>query len=144
MSQRNPDDLSSLVDAASKEATRSGKARVPLREGAAQRPFRTLAMLVLAVAAVFSAYGIWTRIADPSAAKVSADLGQAIDLARASVEEVRKNTGALPETLPNASLASVVNYERRNTDYRLSASVVGVRVTIGWDGSKNIDMESGK
>lgn len=139
MSQRSPEDLSSLVDAASKEVVRQENARVSRQVRREGRTPSRLVMYGLVVAAAIGVYGLWTQVSNPSAAQVGADLGQALDLARASVEEARRSTGALPETLPNASLASVVYYERRSSDYRLSASVGGVRVMIEWDGSKKID-----
>ena len=146
MTTPNPDtnDLSSLVDAANREVSRVATPRVQRKQHRFNVPVSLLFAIALAGAAAFGAYQVFAYYAVPTVAKVGEDLAVAVDRARDSVEEVRKSTGALPESLPNAALASVVTYEARNTEYRLSASVGGVRVAIEWDGSKTVGKEMTK
>ena len=86
-----------------------------------------------------SIYSIWTQFAPPSADIVARDLERVIDTARDSVEKSKSETGQLPEVLPSASLGSVVRYERGQSDYQLSATMLGVRVTLARDGKKIVE-----
>ena len=142
MANPGPDDLSGLIDAASKEAAGASRAR-PRKIAPPPRPGKAVPFIAaaLAVLAVFGGYEVWIHYAGPTRSKLAADLGVAIDLARESVEAVRKSTGALPEALPNASLAAVVVYEPSGREYRLSASAGGVDVAIERDGSKSVNGE---
>jgi hypothetical protein len=46
----------------------------------------------------------------------------------------------LPDALPNASLAAVVQYEPDSNEYKLVATMMGVRVTLQKNGSKSTDV----
>lgn len=135
-------DLATLIDDAEREAAATARGR---SRSDAPRPRRSRlpTAVALAAAAAFGAHELWAHYFAPTAAKVTRDLEHTVDLARDSIEESRKRIGALPEALPNASLAAVVAYESRNTSYRLSASMGGVRVVIDWDGSRSIDRGEG-
>ena len=56
----------------------------------------------------------------------------------------KSGSGTLPASIPNASLAAVVVYEPGQQDYKLSATVMGVRVTLERDGSKTRDTSESK
>lgn len=130
-----PRDLSELIDAASREVSRTRA--TPSRPAAKRRP---LVVPALAVAALLAAAGLlWFQFKSPSVSRVQRDLEAAVDSARQSIETVRSSNGALPPALPNAALAQVVGYAQEANGYRLVATMMGVRVTMELDGSKRID-----
>ena len=90
---------------------------------------------------VLVGYLAWWSFAPLPAGRVASDLEAVIEAARLSVEKAKGETGRLPDSLPNAALAAVVRYERGQSDYRLSTSVLGVRVTLERDGSKIVDRD---
>lgn len=103
----------------------------------------------MATAAVFAglilcAYYVWHANAPPSRLQVAEDLERVLDMAKASVDAAKSGSGALPAAIPNASLAAVVVYEPGQQDYKLSATVMGVRVTLERDGSKTRDISGSK
>ncbi len=138
MSSPDRPDYSSLITQATTALERKGKAD-PLR---ASRRRRKLAPLVgsaiAAVVILYSGMQIWARLAPPSEKQVEQDLEKTIDRARAALDEARQQTGQLPEQLP-AAMASVVRYERADKAYTLSATILGVRVTMTSDGIKRTD-----
>ena len=101
---------------------------------------------VLAIAVigafVYLAPQLRRQLLPPSKDQIARDLEHAVNLARASVEEYKTRTGELPPALPHASLASVVRYERRRSEYHLSTATGSVRVTVEWDGSKSTELDA--
>lgn len=105
--------------------------------GSERRPRRRLwfnACLLLVTA--LALHSVWTSLRPPSTQQTARDLEAVVDAARQSVEEARSQTGQLPAALPNAALASVVRYEPDAGSYRLSATIMGVRVSLEPDGKK--------
>lgn len=134
------DDLNALIAQAEQTAARS-----VLRKPTERRPmWRWLWPAVLAGLTVYAVATVWDAISPPSSQKTARDLEAVVDAARRSVEEARTQTGRLPEALPNASLASVVVYEPGTSDYRLSATIMGVRVTLQSDGQKTTETGVGQ
>lgn len=135
MSTPPPEDLTTLTSQASREVKKQARANVapkPLR----RRPVG--AVLALAAAALL-AYLAHRAVAPPSPEKIAKDLDGIVEQARASIEESRKATGTLPASLPNASLSSVVSYEPRKDSYQLTVTLLGVRVTLSPDGTKQTE-----
>jgi hypothetical protein len=143
MPPQNPDDLSKLIDSASREVTASASrtaAARARRERSERAPvLPALAGAVALAAVAYLGHALWQNHAPPADERVAQDLEQVVDMARASVEEAKASTGALPAALPNASLAAVVRYEPQSNQYKLVATMMGVRVTLQQDGSKKTD-----
>ncbi len=139
MNEAKPADYSALITKAEKAVTpKAGENR---RERSA-KPGHGRLVLVAALAgvALFAAASAWTHLAPPGKDAVARDLDKAVELARTAVDEARKANGELPSTLPSAALASVVSYEPAGTQYRLAATIMGVRVTLEPNGRKTVDM----
>ena len=64
-----------------------------------------------------------------------ADMKVVLATAREAVEAARSGSGALPDTLPGAALAALVQYQRAGTSYRLSMSDGYSLATMEMDGS---------
>ncbi len=129
-------DLDALIDQAHQETLRAGHpSHGPKRRALASR----LSSMVLLAAAAFALYQLWSVFAPPSTGQTTRDLEAAVDAARQSIEDERSRTGRLPEALPNAALASVVRYEPDASTYKLSATILGVRVTLQSDGQKTTE-----
>ena len=131
MARQNDDDLDVLIEQAQKEASKSSALRAA---PAKRRGMLWIWAGCVAIVAAFSVHSVWRGLAPPSTQQTTRDLEAAVDAARASIEQSRSQTGKLPETLPNASLAAVVSYEPGLSDYKLSATIMGVRVTLQPDG----------
>jgi hypothetical protein len=84
----------------------------------------------------WSLHSVWGALRPPTVQQTARDLEAVIDAARQSIESARTQTGQLPSALPNAALASVVRYEPDAGSYRLSATIMGVRVSLEPDGQK--------
>ncbi len=100
-------------------------------------------LLVLAVAwmvLIYSASAWWDRQAAPSQAQVAHDLEQVVDQARDVIEASRAQTGQLPSVMPNAALASVVQYHPESGQYQIVVSMMGVRVTLQKGGTKRTEV----
>lgn len=128
------DPLEALIEQAARSEALRGR---PLVAGRTARgrlhTFFVGGLLVLIAVALHS---VWTAWMPPSAQQTARDLEAVVDAARQSVESVRSRTGQLPSALPNAALASVVRYEPDAGSYRLSATIMGVRVSLEPDGQK--------
>ena len=133
---RGGDDLSALIRQAEGEVSRQTRQTRPASSGLDLK--KLLVPALLSVAA-YCTYAVWAQFAPPSPDKVALDLDLAIEAARDSVEKSKSETGQLPEVLPGAALGSVVRYERGTNDYRLSASILGVQVTLERDGRKTTE-----
>ncbi len=130
------DDLSSLIEAASREAAREPAGRLAAQH-VRRRP-AGIPMLALATLLVISAgWALWTHLGPPGTAQVQADLENTIELARQSVDDARRGSGALPAALPNAALAAVVDYTPSASGYRLETSMLGIHVTLEADGTRH-------
>lgn len=139
MNEAKPADYSALISKAEKAV--AAKAGDDRRERPA-KPGRGRQVLVaaLAGATLFALVSLWSHLSPPGKDAVARDLDQTIELARAAVDDARKATGELPPTLPNAALVQVVSYEPAGTQYRLAATIMGVRVTLEPNGSKTVNM----
>jgi hypothetical protein len=133
---RGGDDLSALIRQAEGEVSKQVRREPAAPGGSFVGPALGAALAALAIYAV---YALWSLFAPPSAGKVTRDLEVAVEAARVSVEKAKSESGQLPETIPSASLGSVVRYEHGKGDYRLSATILGVRVTLERDGKKIIE-----
>lgn len=130
-------DLSSLIEKAEAEVLRA-KPALPARSS--RRPIgRGMVMLVLLAVAATALHVMWDDLFTPPVRRTTRDLESAVDAARASIERVKAQTGQLPTALPNAALATVVRYEPDLGGYRLSATIMGVRVTLEPDGRKKTE-----
>lgn len=89
---------------------------------------------VLLAVIVYAGVTVSDALSPPSEERVAHDLEQLIEHARQMVDDIQKDTGKLPDAIPNAALASAVQYEKRSTDYKLTATVLGVRVTLEGSG----------
>jgi hypothetical protein len=138
MSNLSHDDLSALSHNAEKELKDK-----PSFQRAASKPHqRITAMLgpALCVTAIgLAVYALWSLFAPPTPSQVSADLSKAMDMASHAVEDARMRDGQLPEALPNASLTTLIGYEKKGTEYRLTGSVGGVLLTLEWDGTRRVE-----
>ena len=130
------DDLSALIRQAEGEASRQVRRAAPIQGPSVAKPALGAILIVLAIYAVYS---LWAMFAPPSADKVAHDLDAAVEAAHSLVEKSKSESGQLPETLPSASLGSVVRYEHGQSDYRLSATILGIRVTLERDGKKIVE-----
>ena len=131
------DELAVLIQQAEGVASRQAR-RVELKQaspGVAKPALGAFLGLVAACAG----YAIWAMMTPPSADKVARDLEAAVEAARQSIEKAKDESGRLPDALPNASLGSLVRYQRVREEYSLSASVLGIRVTLQRDGSKSVE-----
>lgn len=130
-------DLASLIEKAQAEATRARPQPVaaPVR-----RPVgRAVALAVLLVMLAAALHVLWDDLFTPPVRQTTRDLEAAVDAARESIERAKAQTGQLPTALPNAALATVVRYEPEAGGYRLSATIMGVRVTLEPDGRKKTE-----
>jgi hypothetical protein len=133
------DSLSDLIDAAAKQAARPAVSV----SRATRRDYRGVAIALSALAGVLVAWQVWSILAPPRDAQVQRDLGEAVEMARDSIESSRRtNGGALPERIPNAALATAVRYEQADGSYRLVASAMGIRVTLEPDGSRRAERDT--
>jgi hypothetical protein len=133
---RGGDDLAELIQQAEGEVSKQVR-REPAAPGGS---FVGPALgAVLAALAIYAVYALWSLFAPPSAGKVTRDLEVAVEAARVSVEKAKSESGQLPDALPSAALGAVVRYEHGRSDYRLSATILGVRVTLESDGKKVIE-----
>lgn len=138
MAQHSPDDIGKLITGVERKVAADEAVRRRLSSAASARPggFRVVA----AIAAIAAGLVVsWQVLSPPAAGAVVRDLEQVISMAREAIEAERNRSGLLPAVLPNASLAAVVQYERRASEYRLAAAIGGVRVVLEWDGSRKVE-----
>ncbi len=142
----SPQDLNALIEQA--QTSVSGKrataqARVEHATAAARRPsvVGPVLKIALLLAAAYAVFTIWQAFAPPSPGKVEHDLDMAINAAHDVIEKTKADTGDLPDALPNAALAAVVRYEPEPTKvgYTLSATIMGIRVTLEPSGRKRVE-----
>lgn len=100
---------------------------------------RRIVIVTLLAALGFFGYTVWRHAAPPPKSSIADDLEYAVDLAKTAIDAAKSRTGELPAAIPNASIASVVRYENDAQGYKLSATMMGVRVTLERDGSKTRD-----
>lgn len=138
MSQKPQDDeLAALIRQA--EGVAAGQARRAEPKHAGPGVAKPAMVVVLGLVAICAGYAVWAMLAPPSADMVARDLQVVVEAARESIEKARGESGRLPDSLPNASLGAVVRYEHGTSDYSLSASVLGIRVTLQRDGRKSVE-----
>lgn len=132
MSQDSNSDLSRLINAAENAVDKKEARQAPRQRKRASSPWLLVSILLVIIAASLAA--LWSELRPPGAADIARDLEAIVARARDVIEAARGATGELPAALPNAALASVVRYEKGQKDYRLSATAMGVRVTLEPDG----------
>ena len=138
MSPSDRTDYSGIISQASAAVDKQEKIR---QERASRRQRKLVPLIVSALSLLIVAYAgstVWGRLAPPSEAQVAQDLEKTVAQAKQIIDASRKETGQLPETLP-AAMASVVRYDKADTAYTLSATVLGVRVTMKSDGMMSTD-----
>jgi hypothetical protein len=135
-----PPELSDLIDRASNEVALSSAAQERRAKPRRSSMLGPIISTGLVAVVLYLGHGLWRHHAPPTNEQVAQDLEWALNLARTSIEEIKASTGVLPQALPNASLAAVVQYEPDRDQYRLVATMMGVRITLQKDGSKSTDM----
>lgn len=101
-------------------------------------------MLAMLTSVIWALEAMWHHFAPHSEEKVVRDLTKIIEQARRSIESARAGSGYLPESLPNASLASVVFYDYSGNGYRLFAEYGDLRVTLNPDGRTVVEKTENK
>ena len=141
----NPSNLTDLIQQAEQSVADASRQAPHVRAPREQSNFKghVLALAVVVGFAVCT-YFFWHGNAPPSRERVAKDLERVLDMAKASVDAAKSGSGTLPASIPNASLAAVVVYEPGQQDYKLSATVMGVRVILERDGSKTRDTSESK
>ncbi len=130
-------DLASLIAKAQAEAVRARPQPVAPRP---RQPLgRAIVIAVLLSVVAMALHVLWDDLFTPPVRRTTRDLEAAVDAARESIERAKAQTGQLPSALPNAALATVVRYEPDAGGYRLSATIMGVRVTLEPDGRKKTE-----
>jgi hypothetical protein len=140
MSNHEANDLSALIQQAARQV--KGEAAIQVARDKATEPSRRpriVAQALLLGLICYLGYGAVRLLTPPPASQVASDLEIAVDAARALVESAKATNGTLPEALPSASLASVVAYSHDRDRYQLSATILGVKVTLEQDGKKTIE-----
>ncbi len=133
--QASKDDLSALIAGAETAIEHQAVSARPARRS--QSGNRSVILMALALAGLaYSGNTLWQRFAAPSQADVARDLSLVVDQARAEIESARQQTGSLPAVMPNAALASVVQYQADSGQYQIVVNMMGVKVTLQKDGSK--------
>ncbi len=136
MSQPPINDLNSLIEQASREVEQQTRKAPP----APTRPIaKTLFGIFLGGVLITLLFVVLSWFAKPTPAMIVHDLEVAVDTAQKAIEQAKKEKGALPDALPNASLASVVQYERDQDEYKLTSVIMGVRVTLESNGKKTTE-----
>lgn len=139
-------DLAALAREAGEQIERSSDRSSSSRPENKAASRGALAMLVLVMMALLIA-GVHYRIIDEltrmlpisrSTASEREDLDKILGQAKASVEAARGTDGSLPLSLPSASLAALVRYDRLGTSYRLSASGSRFIVTLDENGNRSL------
>lgn len=133
-------DLSNLISNAESDIEKHATARRRRAKRGRYRSPSTILLGGLIVILAYCGHWLWVALRPPHQAQVAHDLALAVDQARAAVETAKTRTGELPDALPNASLAAVVRYEPERDEYRLVATMMGVRVTLQRDGTRSTDV----
>lgn len=136
------DALQDLIDQAGQEAVRQGSVPPVRASGASRAPWlRWIVAGATVLAAIHTADLASRRWREPAADAAARDLAIVVQAAGRSVEAVRGQTGRLPEALPNPAHANLVRYKVTDGAYALSASVLGLRVTLQPDGTTKTEPE---
>jgi hypothetical protein len=96
-----------------------------------------LVLPLLVLQAHFAVIENLTHLAFPTRAlrQGQTDMKAMLGSAREAVEAVRRGSGALPDALPSAALAALVQYDRRGDTYRLYMSDGRSIATMDGDGT---------
>ena len=132
-------DISSLINQASNEVGKTNSSSATQAKESRPLPWGTLFPIVLVSIALYAGYNVWQNASPPPKEQVARDLDVVLEKAHKSIEEAKAKNGTLPEALPNAALASVVDYEVRDKEYQLTTSMLGVRITLQRDGKKTTE-----
>lgn len=130
--------LSDLIIEA--EKTTRGHAREQPTRKVPRIPWRYVFAMLLAGTFGYAGTRILAVLFPPSQKQIAEDLQTVLDRARDAIETSKAEAGKLPDALPNAALASVVKYEHDNTDYQLTATIMGVKVTMERSGRKTTEL----
>lgn len=132
----DPHTLADLIRQAESTAQKQAEAKLA-RKG---KPvlFRLIFTVLLLGVVCYAGIKLSDALAPPSQQKVANDLGNVVERAHKLIDGIKQDTGELPKTLPNAALAAVVQYEPDpdKSRYRLTATVMGIRVTLQPNGHK--------
>lgn len=137
MTTSDPKEFSTLIDQAETQVSQQASKHAGQTPSLGMPPWAVPVLLATVIAITGSS--LWSLLAPVSTQQVKHDLESAVDQARTVIDASRAKDGELPETLPNAALASVVRYEPDAGGYRLIASMMGVRVTLERDGKKSME-----
>jgi len=133
-----PNDLSNLIQQAEKTAHSQAEAKPAPKSK--PLPWRMIFSVLLAGVIAYAGTKVSAGLSPPSQKEVAHDLEAVLDRAHDVIETAKAESGELPEALPNAALASVVEYEHDRTGYQLTATIMGVKVTMERSGRKTTDM----
>jgi len=134
----NSDNLDSLVSQAENLAQKQLRKESPERR---RVPVRLVFAVLLVTIGGYAGLKILDAMAPPSREVVARDLGGVIDRAQQEVDAYQRTNGEFPPALPNAALASVVDYQLQDRNYRLTAAAFGVRVSFERDVGKITEFE---
>jgi hypothetical protein len=132
MNQNNADsaELTNLINQAKHEVS----SQLERQRAQARRKSNPMMRLAIPFTALlllgYLSFRIWADHTPPSKEKVEADLERILYAARDTIEAARDTDGKLPESIPNASIAAVVQYHADAQKYKLSTTILGVRVTL--------------
>lgn len=136
MNQNNADsaELAKLINQAKHELS----SQLERQHAQARRKSNSMVRLAMPFTALlligYLSFHIWSDHTPPSKEKIEADLERILYEARDTIEVARKADGKLPESIPNASIAAIVQYDSDAQKYKLSTTIMGVRVTLEQDG----------
>jgi hypothetical protein len=130
-------DLSELLQQAESQVQRQAEARPARKRN--PPPYRAIFSTLLVCLIVYSGYKVIAVFAPPDQQQATHDLEAVIEKAHVLVDKVKAETGELPDTLPNAALASVVRYDHDKDTYSLTATILGIRVTLEPGGKKKTE-----
>jgi hypothetical protein len=143
-SDRQPPDLAKVIDAAETEVLRRETRPVPKGAHAAKViGTREVVIVAMVLFVGWIAREIWSSLQPPAREQVARDLQATLQSAHESIEQSANESGKLPGAIPSASLSTVVRYEPALGTYTLSATVLGVRVTLQRDGATQTEMPGG-
>ncbi|MBS7808490.1 hypothetical protein [Variovorax sp. PCZ-1] len=134
-------DLSELINQAQTEAVAKAQAASTVASKRIVIPYALIFYGLLAAVTAYSIFRLASALLPPSQQDIDADLKALVKESQQFVEQSKKDTGELPKSLPHAALASVIDYEVRDKEYKLSGFVSGVRVTLDWDKTIKTEIE---
>lgn len=135
----SPKDLSSLINEAEKQIDHRDQTVARVSRPRKKLPLGYILAGLLWAVIAFMGFKLWQQIRPPAEQQIEQDLDAVIEQAHAAIETAKADTGELPDALPDAALASVVGYEHDREGYKLTATIMGIRVTLERDGKKTTE-----